>query len=153
MEKNLQEVFPIDPQPGERVDHPHHMGHWFNYGDVNGLDFWNNSDAIPKEKLENYGKIVHSEIVKINQEQGSLTAKSSWQSTAGKSLLDETTVFKFSQEETPESLIDTQHLLHWKIFPSKTIKKVFLACELLAPWNYLLKNRLFLSMHKAILQK
>ena len=96
--KKLTRGFPIDPQPGERVDHPHHMGHWFNYGDVNGLDFWNNSDAIPEEKLENYGKIVHSEIVKINQEQGSLTTKSSWQSTAGKSLLDETTVFKFSQE-------------------------------------------------------
>lgn len=45
--KTLTRGFPIDPKPGERVDHPHHMGHWFNYGDVNGLDFWNNSDAIP----------------------------------------------------------------------------------------------------------
>ncbi|MGB2252675.1 MAG: PmoA family protein, partial [Flavobacteriaceae bacterium] len=96
--KTLTRGFPIDPQPGERVDHPHHMGHWFNYGDVNGLDFWNNSDAIPEEKLENYGKIVHSEIVKINQEEGSLITKSSWQNIAGESLLDETTVFKFSQE-------------------------------------------------------
>ena len=48
--KTLTRGFPINPVPGERVDHPHHMGHWFNYGDVNGLDFWNNSDAIPKEK-------------------------------------------------------------------------------------------------------
>ena len=32
--------------PGERVDHPHHVGMWLNHGDVNGLDFWNNSDAI-----------------------------------------------------------------------------------------------------------
>ena len=38
--------FPLDPRAGERVDHPHHVGLWFNYGDVNGLDFWNNSDAI-----------------------------------------------------------------------------------------------------------
>src|SRR5882757_1995727 len=30
--------FPRDPRPGERVDHPHHVGIWFNYGDVNGLD-------------------------------------------------------------------------------------------------------------------
>ena len=28
--------FPLDPRPGERVDHPHHVGLWFNYGDVNG---------------------------------------------------------------------------------------------------------------------
>ena len=96
--KTLTRGFPIDPQPGERVDHPHHIGHWFNYGDVNGLDFWNNSDAIPKEKLEKYGKIVHSEIVKMDQKEGSLTTKSNWQSTSGEEMLNETTVFKFSQE-------------------------------------------------------
>src|SRR3979411_3145644 len=38
--------FPLEPRPNERVDHPHHAGLWFNYGDVNGLDFWNNSDSI-----------------------------------------------------------------------------------------------------------
>ena len=96
--KTLTRGFPIDPQPGERVDHPHHMGHWLNYGDVNGLDFWNNSDAIAREKLKDYGKIVHSEIVKINQVEGSLTTKSAWQSTSGESMLKEITVFKFSQK-------------------------------------------------------
>ena len=96
--KTLTRGFPIDPKPGERVDHPHHMGHWFNYGDVNGLDFWNNSDAIPEEKLEQYGKIVHNEIVNIDSKEGSLTTKSKWQSNSGESLLDETSVFKFSQE-------------------------------------------------------
>src|SRR2546430_8598162 len=35
---------------GERVDHPHHVGLWLNHGDVNGLDFWNNSDAIRSEE-------------------------------------------------------------------------------------------------------
>ena len=96
--KTLTRGFPIDPKPGERVDHPHHMGHWFNYGDVNGLDFWNNSDAIPEEKLEDYGKIVHGEIVKIDQENASLSAKSRWQNIDGEAILDENTVFKFSQE-------------------------------------------------------
>src|SRR6187402_854106 len=28
--------FPLDPRPGERVDHPHQVGLWFSYGDVNG---------------------------------------------------------------------------------------------------------------------
>ena len=96
--KTLTRGFPIDPQPGERVDHPHHMGHWFNYGNVNGLDFWNNSDAIPEEKLEHYGKIVHSEIVDINDEQGSITTKSQWQTITDEPLLEENTTFKFSQE-------------------------------------------------------
>jgi hypothetical protein len=51
--------WPLDPLPGERVDHPHHVGLWFNYGDVNGLDFWNNSDAIPAAQAAKYGTIVH----------------------------------------------------------------------------------------------
>jgi hypothetical protein len=28
--------FPNAPRPGERVDHPHHVGLWFNFGNVNG---------------------------------------------------------------------------------------------------------------------
>ena len=39
----------IPPLPGERTDHPHHAGLWFNYSNVNNLDFWNNSDAIKPE--------------------------------------------------------------------------------------------------------
>ncbi|HEY3388921.1 MAG TPA: DUF6807 family protein, partial [Prolixibacteraceae bacterium] len=33
--------YPMKPRAGERVDHPHHIGIWFNYGDVDGFDFWN----------------------------------------------------------------------------------------------------------------
>ena len=96
--KTLTRGFPIEPKTGERIDHPHHMGHWFNYGDVNGLDFWNNSDAIAKDKLHKYGKINHVGLVDLNQKEGSISSKSSWDSTAGKSLLTEETTFKFSQK-------------------------------------------------------
>ena len=96
--KTLTRGFPIDPKPGERIDHPHHMGHWFNYGDVNGLDFWNNSDAIPKDKVHDYGKIIHSEIIDISEENGSIKTKSEWQTINGKTILGETTVFIFSQK-------------------------------------------------------
>src|SRR5580700_6334485 len=41
--------YPLEQRPGERIDHPHHAGLWFNYENVNGLDFWNNSDAIKAE--------------------------------------------------------------------------------------------------------
>src|SRR5258707_5793872 len=41
--------YPLEPRPGERDDHPHHAGLWFNYESVNGIDFWNNSDAIKPE--------------------------------------------------------------------------------------------------------
>jgi len=49
--------FPLAPRPGEPVDHPHHLGLWFNYENVNGLDFWNNSYAIPAAKKSQYGWI------------------------------------------------------------------------------------------------
>src|SRR3984957_9756228 len=49
--------FPLKPRPGEPVDHPHHFGLWFNYENVNGLDFWNNSYAIPADKKAQYGWI------------------------------------------------------------------------------------------------
>ena len=56
--------YPVKPRPGERIDHPHHVGIWFNYGDVNGYDFWNNSTAIASDKMGGYGTIKH---IKINQ--------------------------------------------------------------------------------------
>ena len=57
--------FPLENIAGELVDHPHHVGMWFNYRDVNGLDFWNNSDSTKVENRDNYGTIVHKEITKI----------------------------------------------------------------------------------------
>ncbi len=63
--------FPLEPRPGERVDHPHHAGLWFNYGNVNGFDFWNNSEAIKREDAAKMGNIRHraiqrAETIKLN---------------------------------------------------------------------------------------
>src|SRR5215510_10670403 len=59
--------FPLDPRPGEPTDHPHHIGNWFNFENVNGLDFWNNSYAIPQEKKHLYGWIKTDPIVETNE--------------------------------------------------------------------------------------
>src|ERR1700674_2437644 len=56
--------FPLEPRPGERVDHPHHAGLWFNYGDVNGVDFWNNSSALSPEERRKMGTIVQRRITR-----------------------------------------------------------------------------------------
>src|SRR5690554_1101753 len=78
--------FPLESRPGERVDHPHHIGLWFNYGDVNGLDFWNNSDAIPEDKRAHYGTIVHQEINRISSgnDRGELEVSMAWKDSEGK---------------------------------------------------------------------
>ncbi|WP_129718152.1 PmoA family protein [Pedobacter sp. SYP-B3415] len=91
--------FPLDPRPGERVDHPHHVGLWLNYENVNGLDFWNNSYAIPEANKHRYGSIKHRKIIEIKEgKQGRLTTESEWVDQKGKVLLTERTTFVFSQE-------------------------------------------------------
>lgn len=93
--------FPIDPRPNERVDHPHHIGAWFNYGDVNGLDYWNNSDAIPAEKASKMGTIRHEKIVnlKSKNQKAELDVTANWLKPDGSILLKENTKFIFYAED------------------------------------------------------
>src|SRR5436309_6543260 len=72
--------WPLAPRPGERIDHPHHVGLWFNYESVNGLDFWNNSDAIKPSERSKMGTILHRRIVaaKGGADRGDLTTESDW---------------------------------------------------------------------------
>jgi len=99
---DLTRGYPLDPRPGERVDHPHHIGHWFNYGDVNGLDFWNNSDAIPAEKKSGYGTIIPSEEIELKEmgDKAELTVGMDWIGPDGRILLKEKTKFVFHAEGT-----------------------------------------------------
>src|SRR5690554_6679836 len=90
--------WPMDPRPGERVDHPHHVGMWFNYGDVNGLDFWNNSTAIPAEKKDGFGTIKHVSVNNMiaDNDKAELEVTMDWQKPDGTSLLKEETKYIFT---------------------------------------------------------
>ena len=98
--------WPLDPRPGERVDHPHHVGMWFNYGDVNGLDFWNNSTDIPAEKKESYGTIKHVSVDKItaDNEKAVLEVTKDWQKPDGTSLVKEETKYTFTQNNDERAI-------------------------------------------------
>jgi hypothetical protein len=89
--------YPLEPRPGERVDHPHHAGLWFNYGDVNGLDFWNNSDAIPAAQASKYGTISHRSVrsVKSGVGEGVLETTEEWVTPDNTPLLREETRYVF----------------------------------------------------------
>lgn len=93
--------YPITPRAGERVDHPHHVGLWLNYESVNGLDFWNNSTAIAKEKKDHYGSIKHQEVLSVKSDKGKvyLKTRSNWVDHTGAVLLEEVTDFVFSEEK------------------------------------------------------
>jgi len=90
--------WPLDPRPGERVDHPHHVGMWLNYGNVNGLDFWNNSTDIPAEKKDHYGTVKHRSINKMqaDNDKAVLEVTADWQKPDGTNLLREDTRYIFS---------------------------------------------------------
>ena len=89
--------FPLEPRPGERVDHPHHVGLWFNYGDVNGVDFWNNSDALKPEQQAKMGTIIHREVKRTasGQNRGELEVVMDWLTPGNKTILREDTTFIF----------------------------------------------------------
>lgn len=93
--------WPVQPRANERTDHPHHIGLWFNYGDVNGLDFWNNSTAIPVEKRMGYGSILHATVnaMETDGSSGVLDVTKYWKGPQGDSLLKEDTRYVFQVDD------------------------------------------------------
>jgi hypothetical protein len=89
--------FPLEPRPGERVDHPHQTGLWFTYGDVNGVDFWNNSTALTPSQQAAMGTIVHRRVVRASggKDKGELEVETEWRLPGNKTVLAERTTFVF----------------------------------------------------------
>src|SRR6516164_377476 len=103
--------WPLVPRPGERVDHPHHVGLWLNYESVNGIDFWNNSDAIKPADASKMGTIVHRRIVSAKSGQrGELVTESDWMLQDGTTLLRERTEYVFSGDATSRTIDRTTTL-------------------------------------------
>jgi hypothetical protein len=103
--KTVTRGFPLNPRPFERTDHPHHVGLWFNFGDVNGLDFWNNSYAIKPADKPKFGTIRFNKIVSENQKKGQLITSANWVDNDGTILLKEETTYIFSGEENLRSIV------------------------------------------------
>jgi len=89
--------WPLDPRPAERIDHPHHVGMWFNYGDVNGHDFWNNSIQVGPEHKGPFGTIVHTGVTSMKNGNGKaeLVVTADWLDKDSKVMLQETTTYVF----------------------------------------------------------
>ena len=92
--------FPLQPKAGDPIDHPHHIGIWFNYENVNGLDFWNNSYAILQEKKNKYGWIRTDSILEMKSgKEAELTFHANWTNEAGETLMEETTRLTFNENK------------------------------------------------------
>lgn len=62
---NLLRGWPMDPHDGEPNDHPHHTGHYFAFGEVNGKEYWSKLPITPK-KLEKDAGPVFARVVVEN---------------------------------------------------------------------------------------
>ena len=98
--------FPLEPRRGERADHPHQVGAWFTYGDVNGVDFWGYSDATPAGEVPTKGTIVHKAITRTasGADRGDLEVTADWIGPDGTVALAEATQFVFRGDEGSRSV-------------------------------------------------
>jgi hypothetical protein len=105
-EVTLTRGWPLEPRPGERTDHPHHDGLWFNYSNVNGFDFWNNSDAIPAQRAVKMGTIAFDRIVSTRSgaSRGELVAESTWIDGQNHPILSETSTYVFAHSGPTRSI-------------------------------------------------
>ena len=89
--------YPLEPRSGEHVDHPHHAGLWLNYGDVNGVDFWGNSEALTPQEQAKAGVIRHRAVrlARGGAGQGELDVEADWIMPDGSVGLREHTRYVF----------------------------------------------------------
>ena len=106
--KTITRGYPLAPRPFERTDHPHQVGLWFNFGDVNGLDFWNNSFAIKPEDKPRYGSIRFVKV--LSTEGNKLVTLSNWVDNEEKVLLEEVTTFEFGGDVDQRTIVRTATL-------------------------------------------
>jgi hypothetical protein len=95
--KVITRGYPLAPRPGERTDHPHQIGLWLNYGNVNGVDFWGNSDERAPKDVPHLGTVEHRKIrgVESGPGEGALEVTDEWVDHYGKPLLREETRYVF----------------------------------------------------------
>ena len=105
--------YPYEQRAGERVDHTHHVGHWLNYGDVNGLDFWNHSESTPEDRKSTRGTIIHRKVHKVENgiNRGILEVEMDWLKPDGSVILTETTQFVFKKSGNKRMIDRTTTLI------------------------------------------
>lgn len=97
--------FPLEKVAGERTDHPHHISVWFNYGNINGVDFWNTPpEGVTRDRgvIEKFGTIKHTAIKasKSGKGKAQLDVSMDWLMPDGAKIMqqDETIFFRAAKD-------------------------------------------------------
>jgi len=93
--------FPMDPQPDEETDHPHHRSLWFTHGDVNGIDFWH-------EGRDNSGTIVQTGMsgMKMGTQPANMKVRCTWMGPDGAKVMEDERVYSFRKMPDGSIAID-----------------------------------------------
>ncbi len=91
----LTRSYPLTARQGDRVDRPEQTGLWFGYGNVNGIDFWNQPD---KDHAGPFGTIRHKAVKRAvgGSSNGTLVVESEWVGPDGKVLITEIDTMRFN---------------------------------------------------------
>ena len=91
--------WPMKNVPGEDHDHPHHRSLWYAHGDINGQDFWSESDKA--------GKTVHQkfELIQSGSEVGIIKSFNKLVAHDGKVVATDERTFRF-YNRTDQRLFD-----------------------------------------------
>jgi hypothetical protein len=82
--------WPFEKIEGERQDHPHHIGLYFTYDEINGNNFWNNSkNPLPAIKH------IKGEVTTDAKGAPALKTLANWTGADNKPLLAETRITSF----------------------------------------------------------
>lgn len=89
--------FPLKQRAGERNDHPHQIGMWLTYGNVDSNDFWGNGSLGLGTKNANGGVIKHVKVDKLSDGtgEGVMVTSESWTDSTGNELLSEHSEYHF----------------------------------------------------------
>ena len=88
--------FPLEPRPGESVDHPEQTGVWFGHGAMDSDDLWYGGG----------GGVVQEQVLRIESDtSASLIAQVEWTNGAGARICGEQRRVRF-QVEGPLHLVD-----------------------------------------------
>ncbi len=79
----LNRNFPLVKVEGETKDHPHHVGIFFTYDEVNGQGFWNNTKTPPQIKH------VKTTATEAGADRGKLSTLSHWVAKDGETVVME----------------------------------------------------------------